>query len=301
MENIKTHKNAGQRKPSWLRKKILYTPQKHDVKEILRTLGLNTVCEEARCPNQSECFYHKRATFLILGDKCTRNCRFCSIEKAKKGEALEVDPDEPERVAQAVKRLGLRYVVITSVTRDDLEDGGAEQFARTIYSIRKAVNNINIEVLTPDFKGSRKALDIVIGASPDVFNHNVETIERLYGKVRPQADFNRSLDVLKYVKGRDGNIFVKSGFMVGLGEEDDEVIELLKILKKTGCDAVTIGQYLQPTKWNLPVSRYVTPETFEFYRKEAVKIGFKYVASAPFVRSSYMAHEGFKSLKSDVG
>ncbi len=284
------------RKPDWLRKRIEYSPQRHMVKEILRGLGLNTVCEEARCPNQSECFYHRRATFLILGNKCTRNCRFCSIDKAKPGEILGLDEDEPKRVAEAVKNLRLKYVVITSVTRDDLDDGGASQFAKTIEEIKKLDDRINIEVLTPDFKGDRKALDTVINANPDVFNHNVETISRLYPNVRPQADFNRSLDVLKYVKEHSENIFVKSGFMVGLGETRDEIIELLHLLKQSGCDAVTIGQYLQPTKWNIPVKEYISPETFDYYRREAKRIGFKFVASGPFVRSSYMAHEGFESM-----
>ena len=292
--------NTRIRKPDWLRKKIEYTPQRHKVKEILRELNLNTVCEEARCPNLSECFQKKRATFLILGNKCTRACRFCSIDKAKKNEKLPLDPKEPERVGEAVRRLGLRYVVITSVTRDDLEDGGAEQFAETIRCIRKINEEINIEVLTPDFQGKTESIDVVINARPDVFNHNVETVPRLYPVVRPQADFERSLFVLKYVKENYSSIFVKSGFMVGLGEKREEVLEMMEYIVKTGCDALTIGQYLQPTSKNIPVVEYVIPDVFDFYKKEALKMGFKYVASGPFVRSSYMAHEGFKALKQGI-
>ena len=290
---IKIHK----RKPDWLKKKIVYTPQRHKVKELLRDLNLNTVCEEARCPNLSECFLKKRATFLILGSKCTRACRFCSIDKAKRGEELPLDKTEPLRVAKAVKELDLRYVVITSVTRDDLGDGGAAQFAETIKLIRDMNSEINVEVLTPDFEGKTEAIDVVINAKPDVFNHNVETVSRLYPVVRPQADFERSLFVLNYVKDNSLSAFVKSGFMVGLGEKTDEVIEMLKSIVKTGCDAITIGQYLQPTSNNIDVKEYIKPEVFDYYKKEALKIGFKYVASGPFVRSSYMAHEGYNALK----
>jgi len=288
---------TGSRKPDWLKKKIVYTPQRHKVKELLRKFNLNTVCEEARCPNLSECFLKKRATFLILGNKCTRACRFCSIDKAKSGEKLPLDETEPMNVANAVKELDLRYVVVTSVTRDDLEDGGAGQFSKTIKLIREMNNNTNLEVLTPDFKGKTEAIDIVINAKPDVFNHNVETIPRLYREVRPQANFKRSLFVLKYVKDKFPFVFVKSGFMVGLGEKIDEVIELLGFIAETGCDALTIGQYLQPTSDNIEVKEYIKPEIFDFYKKEALKIGFKYVASGPFVRSSYMAHEGYNALK----
>ena len=292
--------NSKIRKPDWLRKKIEYTPQRHRVKEILRELNLNTVCEEARCPNLSECFLRKRATFLILGNKCTRACRFCSIAKAMKGEILAVDPEEPKRVAEAIKKLGLKYVVITSVTRDDLDDGGALHFAKTISAIREIDKYINIEVLTPDFKGEKESLNLVIEAKPDVFNHNVETIPRLYREVRPQADFERSLSVLKYVKTNSPTIFVKSGFMVGLGEKRDEVLDLLNRLSETGCDAVTIGQYLQPTAKNIAVKEYIKPEIFDFYKNAALKMGFKYIASGPFVRSSYMAHEGFNALKNVI-
>jgi len=292
--------NTKVRKPDWLRKKIEYTPQRHKVKEILRELNLNTVCEEARCPNLSECFRKKRATFLILGDKCTRACRFCSIDKAKKGEKLPVDSEEPYRVANAVKKLDLKYVVITSVTRDDLEDGGAEQFVKTIMAIKKINKNTHVEVLTPDFKGNRRSIDLVISAKPDVFNHNVETIPRLYSEVRPQADFERSLSVLEYVKSHSPETFVKSGFMVGLGESKNEVLELLNSIVMTGCDAVTIGQYLQPTSKNIPVKEYIKPEIFDFYKEEALKMGFRYVASGPFVRSSYMAHEGYDALKKGI-
>lgn len=284
------------RKPPWLDKKIQYTEEMHEVKSVLSQLGLNTVCKSARCPNLSECFFNKRATFLILGNKCTRGCSFCSVEKAMSGEKLTLSKGEPQRVLDAVKALGLRYVVITSVTRDDLEDGGAGQFARSIQVVREYDSSIKVEVLTPDFKGRTKFIDTVAQAAPDVFNHNVETVPRLYRRIRPGADYKRSVGFLSYIHREYPLIFLKSGLMVGLGETKDEIIEVLGDLCSAGCSSVTIGQYLRPCRSNVPVVEYITPELFRFYKKEAKKMGFSWVASGPYVRSSYMAHEGYDAL-----
>jgi lipoic acid synthetase len=284
------------RKPPWLNKKIQYSEERHAVKSILNRLDLNTVCKSARCPNLSECYHHKRATFLILGKTCTRGCAFCSVEKSVGTLPLPPDPREPERILDAVKRLGLRYVVITSVTRDDLPDGGASQFARSIELIKSYDGGIRVEVLTPDFKGDTSAIDTVARVEPDVFNHNVETVPRLYSTVRPQADYDRSIEFLSYIRDTYTHIYLKSGLMVGLGEKTEEVLQVLQELQDAGCKAITIGQYLQPEQVNLPVKEYVTPETFTFYEREARKMGFSYVASGPYVRSSYMAHEGYDEL-----
>jgi len=284
------------RKPPWLNKRIEYSAERHEVKSILNKLGLNTVCKSARCPNLSECYHHRRATFLILGRTCTRDCAFCSVEKTSDSELLPSDPQEPRRILEAVRKLGLRYVVITSVTRDDLPDGGAGQFARCIELIRSHDKSIKVEVLTPDFLGDTDAIDTVAQANPDVFNHNVETVPRLYGTVRPQADYSRSIRFLGYVKECYPHIYLKSGFMVGLGEHRDEVLQVLQDLHESGCSAVTIGQYLQPEQLNLSVQEYIAPETFEEYEREARRIGFSYVASGPYVRSSYMAHQGYDAL-----
>jgi lipoic acid synthetase len=249
----------------------------------------------------SECYHHKRATFLILGRTCTRGCAFCSIEKLKGFSPSPPDPREPERILSAVKELGLRYVVITSVTRDDLSDGGASQFARCIELIRAYDRGIRVEVLTPDFQGKRTAIDTVARAQPAVFNHNVETVPRLYSTVRPQADYNRSIEFLSYVRKNYPHIYLKSGFMVGLGEKKRDVLQVLNDLFQVGCSAVTIGQYLQPGQSNLPVKEYVAPEMFDEYEREARRIGFGYVASGPYVRSSYMAHQGYDALsKNDL-
>jgi len=289
-------KTNNLRKPPWLRKKIEHTQEIHEVKSVLGGLALHTVCKSARCPNMSECFHNKRATFLILGNTCTRDCRFCSIEKAK-GEVLPPpDETEPTRLVDAVRSLGLRYVVVTSVTRDDLSDGGAKLFARTVELLRKHDPKIKVEVLTPDFLGNRNAIDTVAESGPDVFNHNVETIPRLYAHVRPGADYRRSVDFLAYIHRKYSSIYLKSGLMVGLGETQEEIIEVFSDLRTAGCSAITIGQYLRPTSGNMPVVEYVRPEVFSFYREKANKMGFSYVASGPYVRSSYMAHEGYTTL-----
>lgn len=277
--------NTTQRKrlPDWLKKDIINTEKTRLVRKILKEKSLNTVCDSARCPNKGECYANNTATFMILGNSCTRNCKFCGINNSS---PEPVNPDEPIHVANAVKELGLGYAVITSVTRDDLPDGGAGHFARTIKAIKKLNPNTIVEVLTPDFKGDRKAVDTVIEAGPDVFNHNIETVKRLYSEVRPQADYQRSLDFIKYI-----NITSKSGFMVGLGETFEEILELLKDLKNISCDIVTIGQYIQPGKSNLEVKKYYTPDEFEYIKEEGLRIGVKKIFSGPLVRSSYKAKE----------
>jgi len=260
------------------------------MKEVLRKRNLHTVCESARCPNIGECFSKPTATFMILGDVCTRTCGFCSIDKGLK--PLNVDPQEPGNIAITAKELGLRHVVLTSVTRDDLSDGGAGQFALTIKAIRDTISGILVEVLTPDFSGDERSLTTVFEARPDIFNHNLETVPSLYPLVRPQADYRRSLEVLKMAKS--SGIMAKSGIMVGLGEKKDEVKDVLRDLFYSGCDAVTIGQYLRPTRNNLEVREYVEPEVFLEYEAYGKELGIKYVYSGPFVRSSYNAEKLIK-------
>lgn len=276
------------RKPDWLKIKFAGAAQINNVKEMLQRLKLHTVCEEANCPNLMECFGKKTATFMILGRQCTRNCTFCNVTKAP---PTPVDPEEPRHVALAVKELGLKHVVVTSVTRDDLTDGGAGHFADVIREIKKEAGSASIEVLIPDFQGDRDALSKVVMARPNVINHNIETITRLYPEVRPMADYRRSLELLARIKEMVPNIYSKSGFMVGLGETREEVIQLLTDLHQSGCDIVTIGQYLAPSKMHHPVIEYVTPAVFAEYKQLADEMGFKYVASSPLVRSSYHAGE----------
>jgi len=273
------------RLPDWIKTRYADI---HDTKHLLRRHRLSTVCEEARCPNRGECFSKPTATFMILGSRCTRHCGFCSV---KFSGPEPVDAGEPENVAEAAEELGLRYVVITSVTRDDLSDGGAGQFAETITAVRRRLPSAKVEVLTPDFKGDADALKTVLDAGPDVYNHNVETVERLYPCVRPQADYRRSLSVLRRARDFAPDIYVKSGFMLGLSERHDEVIGLLKDVREAGCDFVTIGQYLRPTESNVPVVQYVRPEVFEELRVTALDMGFRFVASGPLVRSSMNAEE----------
>jgi lipoic acid synthetase len=280
-----------QRKPPWLKIRLSQLRDTTKVKSILNVTSLHTVCEEARCPNLGECFSSGTATILILGKVCTRNCGFCAVER---GIPVTPDESEPERVAEAISRMHLGYVVITSVTRDDLTDGGACIFARTIRAVRSLDPKIKIEVLIPDFKGDAAALATVLKEAPDVLNHNVETISRLYSQVRPQADYERSLELLRRVKEYSPRMKTKSGFMLGLGESREEVLDLLRDLKKAGCDFLTIGQYLQPRADRLPVIEYVPPEIFEEYKKIGEEMGFKSVASGPFVRSSFHASEMFE-------
>jgi len=278
------------RKPPWLKKRLPPFQDLQKVKSILEEADLHTVCEEARCPNLGDCFCSGTATFLILGRVCTRNCGFCAVEHRS---PVPPDEAEPEKLAQAVKKMGLQYVVITSVTRDDLPDGGAFLFAKTIQAIRALDSKIKIEVLIPDFKGDLNSLKDVLKENPDVLNHNIETISRLYPVVRPQAAYQRSLDLLRRSKEDYPHIPTKSGFMLGLGETQKEVLELLRDLRETGCDFLTIGQYLQPRPDRLPVVRFVPPEEFEEYKKIGEEMGFKAVASGPFVRSSFHASEMF--------
>lgn len=259
-----------------------------EMKALLDDLGLHTVCEEANCPNVGECFFRGTATFLVLGNICTRNCRFCAVAK---GKPLPIDDGEPARVAEASYRLGLKHVVVTSVTRDDLSDGGAAHFAQVIYALRERLPKATVEVLVPDFQGSREALEVVLKSKPDVLGHNVETIPRLYSLVRPKADYMRSLNLLKCAKEIDPDVMTKSGLMVGLGEEEKEVHDVLLDLREVACDFVTIGQYLRPSPAHVPIASYVTPEMFQRYKVEATKLGFRYVASSPFVRSSFHAEE----------
>jgi lipoic acid synthetase len=281
---------AQPRLPEWLRKSATHFSSVHSLKTEFRRLHLHTVCESARCPNLHECFSRGAATFMILGNLCTRGCGFCSVPKASpKKQAFTLDPDEPANVARMAASLKLRYVVITSVNRDDLPDGGSSHFAETVREVRRAVPAARVEVLTPDFCGDLEAVARVIDASPDVFNHNMETIARLYPRVRPQASYRQSLEVLRFAKGYRPSLLTKSGFMVGLGESQDESRELLRGLRDANVDVATIGQYLQPTRRNLPVAAYVSPVEFDAYRDYGLSIGFKMVFSGPLVRSSYMA------------
>ncbi len=278
------------RLPDWIKAKN--TGGLHNTKKVLRNHRLSTVCEEARCPNVSNCFSRPTATFMILGSKCTRNCGFCSVESSI---PEQLDMEEPKRIAMAAKEMGLQYVVITSVTRDDLHDGGAGHFAKTVSSVRRYLPEAKIEVLIPDFKGNLNSLNTVLNSGPDVFNHNIETVPRLYSVIRPLADYRRSLYILEYAKKTVPEIYTKSGLMLGLGERLDEVIQVLGDLRKTGCDFITIGQYLRPSRINLPVIEYLKPEIFERLRLTALSMGFKFAASAPLVRSSMKAEEMYNN------
>lgn len=273
-----------QRLPEYLKRPVIDTEKTKTVRRILKTKCLNTVCEGARCPNKSECYSHNTATFLIMGNVCTRNCRYCNISSAR---PEPLDLEEPTHVAEAVKELGLKYAVITSVTRDDLPDGGAEHFKNCIDEIRK-VCNAKIEILTPDFRGKQQALDTIIQSSPEVFNHNIETVKSLFKTARPQGNYQISIDVLKYIK-ENSNIITKSGLMVGLGETFEEIEETLFDLKNVGVDIVTIGQYIQPSKKHLEAAKFYTLEEFEKLKKLTEKAGIKNHQIGPLVRSSYHA------------
>jgi len=278
--------NKHQRRPEWLKTRLPAGDNYLNVKRLLRSSELHTVCEEANCPNIGECFSQRTATFLILGDVCTRGCRFCNVEK---GVAKPLDFDEPERVAKAAKDMGLKHIVVTSVTRDDIPDGGASVYAMTISAIRKYNPESTIEVLIPDFKGSDEALNTVIGESPDVINHNIETVPRLYKTVRPGAVYERSLRLLKTVRESSLTITAKAGLMAGLGEQFLEIVKVMKDIRDSGCDILTIGQYLSPTRNHLPVQRYYHPDEFKELKTIGMELGFKYIESGPLVRSSYHA------------
>jgi len=279
------------KKPKWIRRKLPSGPEYEAIRSMLRDGKLHTVCQEAQCPNIWECFSCGTATFLILGSRCTRNCRFCAVEQGPLGPP---DPEEPGRVAEAAEKMGLQYIVVTSVTRDDLPDGGATQFAESIREIRKRIPDARVEVLIPDFQGDPEALKIALNAGPDVLNHNMETVSRLYGTVRPQADYRRSLDLLQRSLELAPAIPTKSGIMLGLGEQKDEIREVLSDLRTAGCRMLTLGQYLQPSRDHLPVERYVEPEEFDQWREETLNMGFTEVSSGPLVRSSYHAQDLFR-------
>ena len=281
------------RKPAWLKRRLPADPAYENVRGLIERGKLHTVCQEANCPNIWECFSHQTATFLIMGSQCTRNCQFCNIAI---GLPEPLDPMEPERVAEAAQNMKLKYVVVTSVTRDDLPDGGAAHFAATIRELRRKIPDSQVEVLIPDFQGDIDALHTVLQAGPDVLNHNIETVPRLYSIARPQADYHRSLELLGRVKPWDATIPTKSGLMLGLGEQADEIRQTLQDLRKIRCNYLTLRQYLQPTKNHLPVKRYIPPEEFDDWRDIAMDLGFSKVASGPFVRSSYHAKELFEKM-----
>jgi lipoic acid synthetase len=279
------------KRPEWLKVKLPAGENFSDVKNLMRSQHLHTVCEEARCPNIAECWNHRTATFMILGDTCTRSCGFCNI---KTGIPAKLDLDEPKRVMQSVKELKLAHVVITSVNRDELKDGGASIFSETVRLINEEMPGTTIEILIPDFKGAVESFEIIMKNPPDILNHNLETVPRLYHVVRPQAKYERSLELIRWFKNR--RLRTKSGLMVGIGERPEEVLETMLELVKHGCNILTIGQYLQPTKMHLPVDRFVTPDEFKMFRVEGLKMGFKIVESSPLVRSSYHADQQAKAI-----
>ncbi len=281
------------RRPDWLKVRLPGGDNYHDLKRIMRGLGLHTVCESARCPNVGECWAHRTATFMILGDLCTRRCAFCAVLK---GRPAGVDWAEPERVARAAVEMGLSYVVVTSVDRDDLEDGGASLFARTIQALRERIAGCKVEVLIPDFRGSDGALEIVLRARPDVLNHNLETVPRLYPVARRGSHYDRSLRLLRRSRELDDSIPTKSGLMVGLGETFRELEQVLADLSAVGVDIVTVGQYLRPSGYQLPVARFYAPEEFAALKREGLGLGIRHVEAGPLVRSSYHAHEQTASL-----
>ena len=279
-----------ERMPEWF--KVKYNEEAvKEVSELMSKLKLNTVCKEANCPNLGECFQKHTATFMILGSQCTRNCRFCNVVH---GTPEPVDENEPMHVAEAVRDLKLRHVVITQVTRDDLPDGGADQFAKVVSAIRSLCPEVTIEVLISDMKGDKNSLDTVINAHPEVINHNIETVAPLYAKVRPEADYERSLSVLRYVKEKDSSILTKTGIMLGLGETKEQVLKTMDDVLATGCDIFTIGQYLRPSPAHVEMKEYISPEIFAEYKEIGLKKGFRYVASSPLVRSSYRAAEALQ-------
>ena len=283
-----TKSSPPSRRPPWLKVRLKTGPNYLELKSLMRKMSLNTVCEEANCPNIFECWQNRTATFMILGDVCTRACRFCAVTS---GKPTWNDPLEPERVARAVEKMRLSHVVITSVARDDLPDGGASAFALTISRTRDRNPETRIEVLIPDFGGSESSLDTVLDAEPDILNHNIETVERLQKVVRSRATYERSLQLLERAKAKSPDKLTKSGIMLGVGEEVEEVIHTMRDLRDVGCDILTIGQYLRPSESHLPISRYYTPEEFAELKEEGQRMGFRHVESGPLVRSSYHAHE----------
>ena len=281
------------RKPEWMRVRLSSTAHLNKVKNLLDSYQLNTVCEAANCPNRLECFGSKTATFMILGKECTRHCKFCNVTS---NPPEEVMTNEPQNVAKAIAELGLKHAVITSVTRDDLKDEGAEHFYQTVIEIRKLNPKTSIEVLTPDFNGKRELLNRVIDSNPDVFNHNIETVRSLYESVRPEADYDQSLEVIRTIKDINPKMTTKSGIMLGLGETEDQVVQTLTDLRDAGCDIVTIGQYMQPSKEHIEMVEYIHPDMFKKYEDVAYELGFLAVASSPLVRSSYKALESYNKI-----
>lgn len=283
-------------KPDWIRVKAPVSREYQNTRELIRKHNLNTVCEEAACPNIGECWSKKHATVMILGSICTRACRFCNVAT---GVPDKLDPHEPENLARAASKLGLEHIVITSVDRDDLEDGGAHHYAACIAELRKNTPNTTIEILTPDFRHKVGALEVVVAANPDVYNHNIETVPSLYNKIRPGARYFHSLNLLKRVKEMNAEIFTKSGVMVGLGETKEEILQVMDDLRAAEVDFLTIGQYLQPTPTHAPVMRFVEPQEFDYYKKMAYSKGFLMVASSPLTRSSYHAGDDFKKMRAN--
>jgi lipoyl synthase len=279
-------------RPNWLNKRFSAGADYSKIEKLISNQQLHTVCQEAKCPNLWECFSKHTATFMIMGDRCTRDCRFCGVEHGPVGLP---DPGEPERLADAACQMKLKYIVVTSVTRDDVPFGGAGFFAETIRAIRRKIPEARVEVLIPDFQGDPRALEMVVLAKPDVLNHNIETVPRLYPHARPEADYRRSIELLVNARFLDATMPTKSGLMLGLGETDEEVKQVLGDLADSGCSILTLGQYLQPTKYHLPVKRYIRPEEYEQWREIALDMGFDEVAAGPFVRSSYHAKEIFLS------
>ena len=282
------------RLPEYLKRGIINTDKTKTARALLKKHCLHTICESGRCPNKAECYAKNTASFLIMGDICTRNCRYCNVQT---GRPLPLDENEPEKLAQTIKDLGLKYAVITSVTRDDLPDGGAGHFAKTIQSIKNIDSAIKVEVLVPDFKGDKKAVEVVLNAKPDVFNHNIEVVPSLYKTARPQGSFERAINVLTYAKQTHPEIPIKTGMMIGLGEKWEEITDVLKLLKSIDCDIVTIGQYLQPSKAHLPVVKYYSLEEYDELTKIAKEIGIKSPVFSPLVRSSYNADEALGNMK----
>ncbi len=288
--------NISNTNPYSLKKKIFYSAKNNEMQSLLKKYKVNTVCQEARCPNKSECYNDKTATFLILGDSCTRSCKFCSVQTKINNNKI-LDNEEPKRIANIISLLKLKYVVITSVTRDDLMDGGSEHFEKTIRTIKNVNKSVKVEVLTPDFQGRKESIIRVINGKPNVYNHNLETVKRLTPLIRNKGSYSRSLSLLEFVKNTNPNMIVKTGIILGLGESENELISLFRDIKQANCDILTMGQYLQPSKKNMPVKRYISEEEFKRYKELAFECGIAIVYASPFVRSSYKAYDGYMKLK----
>ncbi len=298
LENFKENRATERRLPNWLRMNLAVGQEAVRTDAVLKEFGLHTICESGRCPNRDHCYSQKTATFMIMGDICTRSCHFCSVST---GRPDALDLDEPRRVAEAVKILGLKHVVVTSVNRDDLQDEGAEHFAQVIRALRANSKDMIIEILTPDFRKTQAdAVRLILKELPDIFNHNTETVPRLYKEVRPQGDYKRSLQIFREIRRQSDRVITKSGLMLGLGETKQEVLEVLRDLRLADCEMLTLGQYLKSSAAGLPVAEYIHPQQFLFYKNEALKMGFTWVESAPFVRSSFHAKESFEALQSSL-